>query len=102
MAVSHLSSPMGESSKMVPTLTLNCLRHARQVHVRRVFTNDSFLPWQRGHSGPFGHFADATASTHSREDPAPSQRTKPEYCTKVSIVSTVSTNTSRTRLSLYR
>ena len=26
MAANHLSSPMGESSKMVPTLTENCLR----------------------------------------------------------------------------
>ena len=36
IAGSHLSRPMGESSKMVPTLTENCLRHPRQVQTRRV------------------------------------------------------------------
>src|SRR5271168_3751585 len=61
IAVSHLSRPMAESSKMVPTLTENCLRHARQVHINRVLRNDSFLPWHRGHSGPFGHLALETA-----------------------------------------
>src|SRR5467141_1913450 len=62
MAVSHLSRPIGESSKIVPTFTLNCFRHSRQVQVRRVLTNDRRLLSQRGHSGPLGHFTFATAS----------------------------------------
>ena len=64
IAQSHLSSPIAESSKIVPTLTENCLRQARQVHISRVLRNDSFLPWQRGHSGPFGHLALETASRY--------------------------------------
>src|SRR5580693_3920388 len=63
IAVSHLSSPIGESSKIDPTLTENCFRHPRQVHINRVLRKETFLPWQRGHSGPFGHLTPATAST---------------------------------------
>ena len=35
-AVNHLSSPMGESSKMVPALGENCLRHALHFQMCRV------------------------------------------------------------------
>ena len=35
-AGSHLSSPSGESSKMVPTLTLNCFLQSLHFHSRRV------------------------------------------------------------------
>src|SRR5579871_543186 len=62
IAQSHLSRPMALSSKMVPTLTENCFRQPRHVHISRVLRNDSFLPLQRGHSGPSGHLAFATVS----------------------------------------
>src|ERR1019366_6926865 len=62
MAASHLLRGTGLSSKIVPTLTENCFRQARQVHIRRVLRNDSFLLAHFGHSGPFGHFALATVS----------------------------------------
>src|SRR5205809_2694001 len=65
MATIHLSSPTGESSKIVPTFTENCLRHSRQVHIRRVVRNDNRLQAQRGHSGPFGHLALETVSRHT-------------------------------------
>src|ERR1700688_170936 len=62
IAQSHLSRPIGLSSKIVPTLTENCLRHSRHVHIRRVLRNDSRLDSQTGHSGPSGHFALETVS----------------------------------------
>src|SRR5437879_1146361 len=62
MAVSHLSRPIAESSKIVPTFTENCFRHSRHVHIRRVVRNDRRLQAHRGHSGPFGHLALDTAS----------------------------------------
>src|SRR5437879_13491231 len=65
IAVSHLSRPIAESSKIVPTLTLNCLRHSRHVQIRRGLRNERFLAWQRGHFGTFGHLALATASRHT-------------------------------------
>ena len=39
IAASHLSSPSGESSMIVPTLTLNCFLHALHFHTRRVEMN---------------------------------------------------------------
>ena len=35
-AIIHLSRPMGESSKIVPTLNVNCRLHPRQSHSLRV------------------------------------------------------------------
>ncbi len=35
-AGSHLSNPIGESSKIVPALTENCFLHARHFHRWRV------------------------------------------------------------------
>ena len=56
-ATSHLSKPIGESSKIVPTLTLNCFRgclalhsHMRRVEIKRM----SLLP-QVGHTTPLFH-----------------------------------------------
>src|SRR5437016_5052350 len=62
MAGNHLLKPMALSSKIVPTLTENCLRQSRQVHSIRVLINDSFLDSQRGHCGPLGHLALETCS----------------------------------------
>src|ERR1035437_4721628 len=62
VAVIHLSKPMGESSKIVPTFTENCLRHSKHVHVRRVVRKERRFELQRGHCGPLGHFALDTAS----------------------------------------
>src|ERR1039458_3052420 len=36
IAMSHLSSVIGESSKIVPALTLYCLRQERHLKMRRV------------------------------------------------------------------
>src|SRR5690349_5696415 len=35
-ATNHLSNPRGESSKIVPTFTLNCFRHPTVLHWRRL------------------------------------------------------------------
>src|SRR5579864_6973164 len=40
-AGSHLSHPSGLSSKMVPTLSENCLRQPLHFQIRRVETNDT-------------------------------------------------------------
>src|SRR5580658_7259814 len=47
-AVIHLSSPMGESSKIVPTFSENCFLQDLQNQIRRVFTNRCSFPPQRG------------------------------------------------------
>ena len=62
-AGSHLSQPRGESSKIVPTLALNCLRHFGFLHfqMRRVARNPVSRERQRGHTGtPSGHLRLAT------------------------------------------
>src|SRR5439155_9270368 len=63
-AAIHLSSPIGESSKIVPTLTENCFLHSLFLHChrRRVLTYPSSLPPQTGHSGPSGQRSAATKS----------------------------------------
>src|ERR1017187_6668385 len=48
-AVIHLSSEIGESSKIVPTLTLNCRLQPLQNHIRRVLRKECSVPLQRGH-----------------------------------------------------
>ena len=48
-AVIHLSMPRGESSKMVPTLTLNCFLHPLQNHIKRVRRIECWSQPQRGH-----------------------------------------------------
>src|ERR1019366_8980232 len=47
-AVIHLSIPSGESSKMVPTLTLNCFWHPLHHHISRVRRNECSSPPHRG------------------------------------------------------
>src|ERR1017187_4611516 len=56
----HLSRLIGESSKIVPTLTVNCFLHSRHFHISRVLKNDSRLAWQRGQAGPLGQRTAAT------------------------------------------
>ena len=58
----HLSSPMRESSKIVPTLTLNCRWQSFQRHRRRLAMYAISLPPQVGHEGPLGHRIFATNS----------------------------------------
>src|SRR2546422_8155387 len=61
-AGSHLSSPSGESSKIVPTLTLNCFLHALHFQIRRVVREEcSTLP-HLGQTGPLGQRNLATNS----------------------------------------
>src|ERR1017187_9407700 len=63
MVTSHLAKPIGLSSKIVPTLTENCLRHPRQVQSIRDWINDTRVHVHRGQTGaPFIHFSLATAS----------------------------------------
>src|SRR5580693_2836320 len=63
IAVSHLSRPIGESSKIVPTLTENCLWQSRHFHISRVLRNDSRRRRHFGQKGPYGQRTLATAST---------------------------------------
>src|SRR5665213_629061 len=60
IAVSHLSRPTGESSKMVPTLTLYCFVHVLHLNIMRVLRNENPPPPQRGHSTPSGQRNSAT------------------------------------------
>src|SRR5205809_2488037 len=55
VAGNHFSNPKGESSKIVPTLTLNCFLHPRQFQMRRgsIRLLMSVEP-QRGHETPSG------------------------------------------------
>src|ERR1700683_1254263 len=63
IAVSHLSSPTGESSKIVPTFTENCFLQSRHFHINRVLRNDSRRRKHFGQNGPSGQRTLATAST---------------------------------------
>src|ERR1017187_1448982 len=49
-AVIHLSMPSGESSKIVPTLMVNCFLQPLQNHMRRVEMNECSHDPHRGHS----------------------------------------------------
>src|SRR2546428_28847 len=56
IAISHLSRPTALSSKMVPTLTLNCHRGCRvlQAHTRRDGTKVTSSDPHVGHATPLG------------------------------------------------
>src|SRR5947207_11565873 len=58
-AGSHLSSPMGLSSKIVPSFTENCRPHSRHFQMRRVLRKPGSLPSQAGQVTPFGQRRDA-------------------------------------------
>ena len=47
-ALIHLSSPRGESSKIVPTLSVNCFLQPLQNQMRRVLMNECSSEPQRG------------------------------------------------------
>src|SRR5208283_3232055 len=47
-AGSHLSNPSALSSKIVPTLTENCLPHSRHFQILRVARNPASDLWQQG------------------------------------------------------
>src|SRR5436190_23207420 len=61
-AGSHLSSPSGESSKIVPTLTEYCFLQPRHFHKRRVVRYEYSVEPQRGQTGPDGQRSLATNS----------------------------------------
>src|SRR5881394_1645217 len=63
MAGSHLSRPSGESSKIVPTLTENCLRHERHFQMRRVLRKPQLSESHIGQRTPSGHRRDTTNSS---------------------------------------
>src|SRR5215212_3632746 len=54
IADSHLSRPIGESSMIVPSLTLKCFLQPLQIQMRRVLTNECLSESQRGHVIPSG------------------------------------------------
>ena len=58
-AGSHLSKPIGLSSKIVPSLTENCRPHSRHFQMRRVLRKPGSLASQAGQVTPFGHRSDA-------------------------------------------
>src|SRR6266480_2250933 len=53
-AGSHLSSPMGLSSKIVPSFTENWRPHSRHFQIRRVLRKPGFFASQAGQVTPFG------------------------------------------------
>src|SRR5256884_7644019 len=53
-AGSHLSNPMGLSSKIVPSFTENCRPHSRHFQMRRVLRKPGSLASQAGQSTPAG------------------------------------------------
>ena len=64
MATTHLSSPIGESSKMVPTLTEDCFRqslHCHRLRFRMKVTAADPQPI-RGHTARSGQRIFATKS----------------------------------------
>jgi hypothetical protein len=54
IAGSHLSRPKGLSSKIVPSLTENCLPQSRHFQMRRVLRKPGFLASQAGQVTPLG------------------------------------------------
>src|SRR5947209_18821717 len=56
IAVSHLSNPSGESSMIVPVLSVNCGAACFSRQCQRLYfsRNRSFLDPQRGHDTPSG------------------------------------------------
>src|SRR5947209_13476644 len=54
-AGSHLSNPMGLSSKIVPSFTENCRPHSRHFQMRRVLRKPGSLASQAGQVTPLGH-----------------------------------------------
>src|SRR5690349_14715800 len=66
IAVSHLLSGSGESSKIEPTLTENCLLHSRQRHSLRDSMYFESVALQRGQTGlPSGQRIAATNALHT-------------------------------------
>src|ERR1039457_838832 len=66
MAMSHLSSPRGESSKIVPVFAVNWRPSWRALHCQRLYFSRN-VTWalpHRGHSTPFGQ---RRATTYSRQ-----------------------------------
>src|SRR5882724_7542891 len=59
-AGSHLSRPIGLSSKIVPTLTENCFLQPLHFHRRRVERKDGSGASHRGQVTPFGQRREAT------------------------------------------
>src|SRR5438132_12975578 len=55
----HLSSPMGLSSKMVPSLTENCRPQSRHFQMRRVLRKPGSLASQAGQVTPLGQRREA-------------------------------------------
>lgn len=61
ITVSHLSKLIGEFSKIVPTLTLNCFLQALHFQILRVARNDVSVCWHFGQTGfPSAQRSEAT------------------------------------------
>src|SRR6266567_8752965 len=66
IAMSHLSRPSGESSKIVPVFDVNWRRSCFALHCQRLYFawNRTFMLPQRGHSTPLGQ---RRATKYSRQ-----------------------------------
>src|SRR5947207_15018731 len=58
-AGSHLSTPIGLSWKILPSLTENCRPHSRHFQMRRVLRKPGSLASQAGQVTPLGHRREA-------------------------------------------
>src|SRR2546426_11985610 len=58
-AGSHLSSPMGLSSKIVPSLTENCRPQSRHFQMRRGLRKPGVRASHAGQGAPFGQRSEA-------------------------------------------
>src|SRR5581483_485117 len=65
IAASHLSRLMGESSKIVPTLTLNCFLQPLHFQTYRVLRYECSVPPHAGQTGPSGQRRRATYWTQT-------------------------------------
>src|ERR1700726_3578402 len=65
IAGSHLESEIGESSKIVPFLTENCLRQSLHRHSDRVAMCPTFSAPQKGQITPFAQRSPARKSRHT-------------------------------------
>src|SRR2546429_4333198 len=58
-AGSHLSKPMGLSSKIVPSFTENCRPHSRHFQMRRVLRKPGLPASHAGQVAPLGQRSEA-------------------------------------------
>ena len=83
IAVSHLSKPSGESSKIVPTLTENCFLHSLFLHCQTLRDSINVLLslWQRGQIAlPSAQRREATNLTQNKSSETNSSAVQDSFC----------------------